>query len=85
MFANIGVSMSPEVFEQLWKEAERRDPKGQVCVWVCLGGGRLIHFSLSLSLSQVSVESFRALMEEVQAHQLLQDQPAQGELMASSS
>ena len=36
VFANIGVSMSPEVFEQLWKEAERRDPKGQVCVWVCV-------------------------------------------------
>ena len=34
VFANIGVSMSPEVFEQLWKEAERRDPKGQVCVGV---------------------------------------------------
>ena len=32
VFANIGVSMTPEVFEELWKEAVRRDPKGQVCV-----------------------------------------------------
>jgi len=41
MFANIGVSMTPEVFEELWKEAVRRDPKGQVrvlcCVLLCEG------------------------------------------------
>ena len=44
---------------------------------------RLVY--LSPSLSQVSVESFRAVMEEVQAQQLLQEQPAQEELMASSA
>ena len=73
MFANIGVSMSPKVFEQLWKEAERRDPKGQVCVCEYLERRtrRLVY--LSPSLSQVSVESFRAVMEEVQAQQLLQE------------
>ncbi len=31
IFASIGVSMSPEVFQKLWAEAARRDPKGQVC------------------------------------------------------
>lgn len=47
IFEGIGVSMTPEVFKQLWKEAARRDAKGEV-----------------------SVESFRAIMEEVQAKQL---------------
>ena len=41
--------MSPEVFEQLWKEAERRDPKGQVCVGVCVGRRRIDSSSPSLS------------------------------------
>lgn len=45
----------------------------------------LVGLSFSISLAQVSVESFRAVMEEVQAQQLLQEQPAQGELMASST
>lgn len=30
IFESIGVSMTPEVFQELWKEAARRDPRGQV-------------------------------------------------------
>lgn len=30
IFENIGVSMSDDVFQELWKEAERRDPGGKV-------------------------------------------------------
>ena len=30
IFESVGVTMTPEVFQQLWQEAARRDPKGQV-------------------------------------------------------
>ena len=30
IFENIGVTMTTEVFEQLWQEAAARDPKGEV-------------------------------------------------------
>ena len=30
VFENIGVNMTPEVFQELWKEAAKRDPKGEV-------------------------------------------------------
>ncbi|XP_064389897.1 EF-hand domain-containing family member B-like isoform X2 [Halichondria panicea] len=56
IFDKIGVSMSREVFHELWSEAQKRDPRGQV-----------------------SVESFRALMEEVQANKM-QHQEQQNEL-----
>ena len=35
LFEKIGVNMSDEVFQELWTEAERRDPKGQV-VCMCM-------------------------------------------------
>ena len=47
IFENIGVSMSPEVFQELWKEAVRRDPKGQVrrtCIHV--GGGTILEIEI---------------------------------------
>ena len=30
VFENIGVSLSPEVFKELWDEAARRHPEGKV-------------------------------------------------------
>ena len=30
IFENIGVSMTPEVFQALWQEAAKRDLRGQV-------------------------------------------------------
>ena len=30
IFESIGVTMTTDVFQELWKEAEKRDPRGQV-------------------------------------------------------
>ena len=30
IFESIGVTMTPEVFQELWQEAAKRDPRGQV-------------------------------------------------------
>lgn len=30
VFENIGVSLSPEVFKELWEEASKRHPEGKV-------------------------------------------------------
>ena len=32
VFENIGVSLSPEVFKELWEEASRRHPEGKVII-----------------------------------------------------
>ena len=33
VFEKIGVSLSPEVFKELWEEASRRHPEGKVIKW----------------------------------------------------
>jgi hypothetical protein len=43
VFQRVGVEMPDQVFQEVWQEAERRDPRGEV-----------------------SIESFRAVLEEVQ-------------------
>ena len=68
IFEGIGVSITPEVFKQLWKEAARRDAKGEVKHTTMRMN--CVHIMLFILSVQVSVESFRAIMEEVQAKQL---------------
>lgn len=94
VFTSIGVSISDDVFQVLWKEAVSRDAEGKVCaycsyystctkhfaVWerhresgICTL--EMIHHPLLCPLLlpacslQVSVESFRAVMEEAQSSQ----------------
>ncbi len=77
VFDKIGVRLSDDVFQELWTEAQRKDPKGQVgtvdncsTMSVTLATLKLTWPLLFvLSILQVSIESFRTLLEEVQANQ----------------
>ena len=31
VFQRVGVEMPDQVFQEVWQEAERRDPRGEVC------------------------------------------------------
>ena len=48
IFTNIGVQMTGNVFEQVYDNAAKQHPKGDV-----------------------SVESFRAVLDDIQAHQIV--------------
>ena len=50
VFENIGVSLSPEVFKELWDEASRRHPEGKVIV-------SMVHISILISFYHRSVSS----------------------------
>ena len=32
VFQRVGVDMPDQVFQEVWQEAERRDPRGEVCM-----------------------------------------------------